>query len=143
MAAWISQDPRRTWSQALLRSIPGHSRSTQTVNLGLVADLTLTEARTKLEAIVREAGSRPQSSLSITFNEYWQLYYKPRHRVSWSEPTEHGYDAYVRAYLNPAFGNVRLVDLAPGHVTAFFDRLRKEHSRHGSAQVLGHAQSNF
>jgi integrase len=100
-----------------------------TVNLGFVTDLTLTEARTKLEAIVREAGSRPQSARSITFDEYWQLHYKPRHRVSWSEPTEHGYDAYVRAYLNPVFGNVRLVDLDPGHVTAFFDRLRKEYSR--------------
>jgi hypothetical protein len=113
-----------------------------TVNLGFVADLTLTEARTKLEAMVREAGSRPQSSRSITFDEYWQLHYKPRHPVSWSEPTKHGYEAYVRAYLSPSFGNVRLRDLNPQYITAFFERLRKERSR-TVVRKWAHAQGNL
>jgi len=99
------------------------------VQLGFVSELSLTEARTKLEAIVREIGSRPQALAALTLSEYWTLHYKPRHRVSWSEPTEAGYDCYIRAYLSPAFGKVRLRDLTPEHITAFFERLRKTHSR--------------
>lgn len=99
------------------------------VQLGFVSELSLTEARSKLEAIVREIGSRPQALAALTLGEYWTIHYKPRHRVSWSEPTESGYDCYARAYLNPAFGKVRLTDLRPEFITAFFEGLRKKHSR--------------
>jgi integrase len=99
------------------------------VQLGFVSELSLTEARSKLEAIVREIGSRPQALAALTLSEYWTIHYKPRHRVSWSEPTEAGYECYVRAYLNPAFGKVRLVDLKPERITTFFEGLRKKHSR--------------
>jgi integrase len=99
------------------------------VQLGFVSELSLTEARTKLEAIVREIGSRPQALAALTLGEYWIMHFKPRHRVSWSEPTEAGYDCYIRAYLSPAFGKIRLTDLSPEHITAFFEGVRKTHSR--------------
>jgi integrase len=99
------------------------------VKLGYVSEMTLTEARTKLEAIVREIGNRPQALAALTFSEYWTLHYKPRHRVSWAEPTEAGYDAYVRTYLAPTFGKVRLSDVAPAYITTFFEKMRRVHSR--------------
>src|SRR6266851_9753834 len=97
--------------------------------LGLVSELTLSEARTKIEAHVRQLGSRPQRAAHLTFKEYWDLHYVPRHKVRWGEPTEDGYAGYIRAYLGPAFGNVRLSDIDPPLIAAFFDRVRKQHSR--------------
>ena len=99
------------------------------VVLGFVSELSLTEARSKLEAIVREQGSCPPTLAKQTFAEYWSIHYKPRHRVAWSEPTEAGYECYIRAYLSPAFGNVRLSDLTPEYITSTFDAWRKKYSR--------------
>lgn len=99
------------------------------VKLGYVSEMTLTEARTKLEAIVREIGSRPQALAALTFSEYWTLHFKPRHRVSWAEPTEAGYASYVRTYLDPAFGKVRLSDIDAPFITAFFEKARRVRSR--------------
>lgn len=79
--------------------------------LGLVADMTLSEARSKIEGHVREIGSRPLSTTKLTFNEYWTHHYLPRHRVSWGEATESGYQAYLDAYLGPAFGNTLLAEI--------------------------------
>jgi len=99
------------------------------VQLGYVSEISLTEARTKLEAIVRELGSRPQSSIRMTFSDYWTLHYEPRHKLGWSVPTAAGYKSYLRPYLTPEFGNVRLADITPERVTAFFERMRAEHER--------------
>jgi hypothetical protein len=99
------------------------------VNLGFVSEITLSEARTKLEATVRELGSRPQSSQSLTFSVYWKLHYSPRHHLSWSEATAHGYESYLRAYIIPAFGNVLLTDFTPDLLSTFFDKLRRKYSR--------------
>jgi integrase len=99
------------------------------VSIGYVSEMTLTEARTKIEAVVRELGSRPHSSLLMTFGEYWQLHYEPRHRPRWSEPTAKGYARYLRAYITPVFGNVRLADFTPEIVSAFFDGFRTVHER--------------
>jgi integrase len=97
--------------------------------LGFVEEMTLTEARGKLEAHVRSLGSRPQQRASTTFNEYWQQHYVPNHKLAWSEPTTAGYEAYRRAYLSPAFGSVLLTDITPALITAFFEQLRKTRSR--------------
>jgi integrase len=97
--------------------------------LGFVSEMTLSEARTKLEAKVRELGSRPQSSLEMTFSDYWSLHYEPRRRVRWSEATATGYAAYLKHYLTPAFGNVRLSDMTPEQITTFFEQVRQKHSR--------------
>jgi integrase len=99
------------------------------VVLGFVSDLTLSEARTKLEGIVRQLGSRPQSSLTMTFSDYWTLHYEPRRRVRWSEATAAGYKAYLKFYLTPAFGNVRLADITAERITAFFEKARQKYSR--------------
>jgi integrase len=99
------------------------------VVLGLLSELTLSAARTKLEAHVRQLGSRPTSAAHMTFKEFWDLHYVPRHKVRWGAPTEKGYAGYIRAYLGPAFGNVRLTDIDPQMVATFFDRIRKDHSR--------------
>ena len=99
------------------------------VKLGYVSELTLTGARTKLEAIVREIGNRPQALAGLSFSEYWTLHFKPRHRVSWAEPTAAGYDAYVHCYLDPTFGKVRLSDIDAPFITTFFERVRRMHSR--------------
>jgi integrase len=99
------------------------------VVLGFVSEMALSEARTKLEAIVREIGSRPQSSLLMTFGEYWRLHYEPRRKVRWSEATAAGYKAYLACYLTPAFGNVRLADITPEQITTFFERMRQKYSR--------------
>jgi integrase len=99
------------------------------VKLGFVSEIALTEARSKLEAIVRELGSRPTSSLILTFDDYWTQHYVPRHRVRWGEPTEAGYKSYVRAYLKPAFGKLRVTDVTAQLVTAFFEKMRHSYSR--------------
>jgi integrase len=99
------------------------------VKLGFVSEITLTEARSKLEAIVRELGSRPTSSITLLFSDYWTQHYVPRHRVRWGEPTEAGYMSYMSAYLTPAFGKVRLTDLTAENITLFFDRMRRAYSR--------------
>jgi integrase len=98
------------------------------VPLGFVSEISLTEARTKLEAHVREQGSRPQSSLTMTFSDYWTLHYEPRRKVRWSDATAAGYKAYLACYITPAFGNVRLADITPELVSAFFERIR-DHER--------------
>jgi hypothetical protein len=99
------------------------------VALGLVSEMTLSEARQKIEARVRQLGSRPMSALRVTFKEYWTQQYVPRRRVRWSEPTERGYEMYMKAYLFPAFGNVSLTDIDAEHIAAFFDKLRGDHAR--------------
>lgn len=99
------------------------------VKLGYVSELSLTEARTKLEAIVREIGSRPRALAALTLGEYWTVHFKPRHRVGWAEPTEAGYDAYVGTYIDPTFGKVRVGDIDAPFITAFFEKVRKAHSR--------------
>lgn len=60
--------------------------------LGYVSEMTLTEARARIEAHVRGMGSRPTSAVHITFKDYWTLNFRPRRKVRWSEPTEAGYD---------------------------------------------------
>lgn len=99
------------------------------IRIGFVSEMSLTEARTKLEALVREQGSRPQSSLTMTFSDYWTLHYEPRRRVRWSDATAAGYAGYLRTYLTPAFGNVRLVDITPEQITTFFEKVRQKYSR--------------
>jgi integrase len=97
--------------------------------LGYVSEMSLSEARTRIEAHVRGLGSRPTSAAHITFKDYWTLHFKPRRKVRWSEPTEEGYDQYMNAYLSADFGNVRVADIDPQQIAAFFDKLRKNHSR--------------
>lgn len=125
---WVEQEGARGRKKYVGR-YRAEDGSKPKVQLGYVSELTLTEARTKLEAIVRELGSRPQATLAVTFNDYWTLHFKPHHRVSWGEPTEAGYDGYIRMYLGPAFGKVRMSDLTAEHITAFFEKMRKKYSR--------------
>jgi len=99
------------------------------VALGLVSEMTLSEARAKIETRVRQLGSRPMSAAHVTFTEYWKQEYVPRRRVRWSEPTERGYEMYMNAYLFPAFGNVWLTDIDAQHIAIFFDKLRRDHER--------------
>jgi len=99
------------------------------VVLGYVSEMSLSDARTRIEAHVRGLGSRPASAVHITFKDYWTLNFKPRRKVRWSEPTEAGYDQYMSAYLSPTFGDVRIADIEPQQIAAFFDKLRKDHSR--------------
>jgi integrase len=95
------------------------------VALGYCSEMTLSEARSRIEAHVREIGSRPVSAAHITFREYWTLNFKPRRKLRWSEPTEAGYHQYMHTYLLPAFGNVRLADIEPQHIATFLDKMRK------------------
>ena len=97
--------------------------------LGFVSEMSLSEARTRIEAHVRGLGSRPVSAAHVTFQDYWTLNFKPRRKVRWSEPTEAGYDQYLSAYLSPTFGDVRMADIEPQQIATFFDKLRKKHSR--------------
>ena len=97
--------------------------------LGYCSEMSLSEARVRLEAHVRGMGSRPTSATQITFRNYWLLNFAPRRKVRWSEPTERGYEQYMDAYLFPAFGEVRLADIEPQQIAAFFDHLRKNHAR--------------
>jgi integrase len=97
--------------------------------LGYVSEMSLSEARTRLEAHVRGLGSRPASAAHITFRDYWTLNFKPRRKVRWSEPTEAGYDQYISAYLSPTFGDVRVADIEPQQIATFFDKLRRNYSR--------------
>ena len=99
------------------------------VNLGFVAEMTLSEARAKLEANVRELGSRPQSSRHVTFDQYYEQHYKPVKRVGWGPPTERGYDHYMSAYLSPAFGNTRIIDIEPEQIARFFTKMCSKHER--------------
>jgi integrase len=89
--------------------------------LGYCSEMSLSDARLRLEAHVRGMG--------ITFRNYWMLNFAPRRKVRWSEPTERGYEQYMHAYLFPAFGEVRLADIEPQHIAAFFDQLRNNHAR--------------
>jgi integrase len=93
--------------------------------LGYVAEMSLTEARARIEAHVRGLGSRPASAAHITFRDYWILNFKPRRKIRWSEPTEAGYDRYMNSYLLPVFGNLRLADIEPQYIAAFLDQMRK------------------
>ena len=104
-------------------------RKQRKMGLGYVSEMTLSEARAKLEAHVRSLGSKPQQSYSLTFGEYWELHYVPKHRLAWSEPTAAGYEAYRRAYLGPTFANVLLAEITPALIAAFFDGIRKKRSR--------------
>lgn len=97
--------------------------------LGLKSEITKSEAQAKLDAFLRVGGGRPAPARNLTFLEYWNQLYVPRHKLRWSEPTAAGYDAYIRAYLSPAFANTRLTDIQPEHIAAFFDRLRREHTK--------------
>jgi hypothetical protein len=97
--------------------------------VGYVSEMSLSEARTRIEAHVRGLGSRPTSADHVTFRDYWTLSFKPRRRVRWSEPTEAGYDQYMNAYLLPTFGDVRIRDIEAQHVAALFDKLRRDHTR--------------
>ena len=97
--------------------------------LGYVSEMSLSEARTRIEAHVRGLGSRPASADHVTFRDYWTLSFKPRRRVRWSEPTEAGYDQYMNAYLLPTFGDVRIRDIEAQHVAALFDKLCRDHTR--------------
>src|SRR5215469_13007803 len=97
--------------------------------LGLKSEITKSEARAKLDAFLRAGGSRPAPARNLTLLEYWNQLYVPTHKLRWSEPTAAGYDAYIRAYLGPAFGSTRLIDVQPEHIAAFFDKLRREHTK--------------
>ena len=87
------------------------------------------EARSKIETYVREIGSRPLSMTKLTFNEYWVHHYVPRHRVSWGEATENGYQAYFNAYLGPGFGNTLLADIDAAMIATFFGKVRQKRTR--------------
>jgi integrase len=97
--------------------------------LGYVSEMSLSEARTRIEAHVCGLGSRPASAAHITFEDYWTLNFKPRRKVRWSEATEAGYEQYLNTYLSPAFGGVRITDIEPQQIAAFFDRLREHYAR--------------
>jgi integrase len=97
--------------------------------LGYVSEMSLTEARTLIEAHVRGLGNRPTAAVHITFQDYWTLNFKPRRKVRWSQATEAGYERYINTYLSPAFGGVRLAEIEPQRIAAFFDKLRANHAR--------------
>ena len=128
---------QRGWVE--IEGVPGRKRfvgryraadgSKPKIILGLVADMTLSEARSKIEGHVREIGSRPLSTTKLTFNEYWTHHYLPRHRVSWGEATESGYQAYLDAYLGPAFGNTLLAEIDAAMIATFFGKLRQKRTR--------------
>jgi integrase len=111
--------------------------------LGYVSEMSLSEARTRVEAHVRGLGSRSASAGHITFRDYWTLSFKPRRRVRWSEPTEAGYDQYMNAYLLPTFGEVRIRDIEPQHIATLFDKLRKDHTRSVVQKVWTSLRSIF
>ena len=104
--------------------------------LGLKSEITKSEAQAKLDEFLRAGGGRPAPARNLTFLEYWNQLFVPRHKLLWSEPTAAGYDAYIRAYLGPAFANTRLTDIQPEHIASFFDRLRREHTKANRAQML-------
>jgi integrase len=106
---------------------PDGSLSMPKMFLGWKSELSKSAASIKLEKFLRAGGDNLHSPMN--FADYWHGEYVPRHRVSWSVPTASGYEAYFRAYLQPEFGSVHLVDIQERQINTWLERLRQAHSR--------------
>lgn len=96
--------------------------------LGWKSEISKSAASIKLEKFLRDAGDAPSDG-ALNFSDYWNTVYVPRHRVAWSAPTASGYAAYFRAYLQPEFGAVRMVDIDERQINAWLERLRHNRTR--------------
>jgi integrase len=99
------------------------------LSIGFCSDMSLSQARDKIEAHVRSLGSRPTTSLNPTLSQYWTIQYMPARQMRWSEPTKHGYEGYFNWYLKPTFGALRVCDIERPLISGFFDEFRKKYSR--------------
>ncbi len=94
------------------------------VVLGLVAEMSKTEARTKLRELIMDGGSLAAPVHHVlTFGEYWREHYKPLRRGGWSEPTEAGYDSYAKCFLLPTLEYVAVKDIDHSFLAALFNGL--------------------
>jgi integrase len=95
------------------------------VVLGLCSEMSKSEARTKLREMILQNGGRPSPVLhDITFGEYWRDHYVPLRRTGWSEPTEAGYNGYMKYLILPTFEHIALKDIDHVFLANYFAGLR-------------------
>ena len=95
------------------------------VPLGPCSKMSKADARAKLREKIVENGSRPSPLLNeVTFGEYWRNQYIPLRRAGWSEPTEAGYNSYMKSLILPAMENVALNEIDHIFLANYFAGLR-------------------